>query len=50
MPKIKGIKSTTFYYNAIQDWNLLPDSIKTDLQMIKKEVKCHLKYASQELP
>ena len=21
--EIKGIESTTFYYNAIQDWNLL---------------------------
>ena len=33
--------SISFYYNAIQDRNLLPDSIKsiTDLQMIKKEVK-----------
>ena len=36
-PKIKDIKSTIFYYNAIQDWKSLPDSIKsiTDLQMFK---------------
>ena len=52
-PKINGIESTTFYDNAIQDWNLLPDSTKsiTDLQMIKKEILCHLKYiyTSEEL-
>jgi hypothetical protein len=32
-------ESRTFYCNAIQDWNLLPDSIKfiTDLQIVKKE-------------
>ena len=51
MPKIEDAKSTTFYNNAIQDWNLLPDSIKsiTDLQMFKKEDKCHLKCTSEEL-
>ena len=39
MPKIRGIESRTFYCNAIQDWYLLPDSIKfiTDLQIVKKE-------------
>jgi len=37
-PKIKGMESTSFYYNAIQDWNSLPDSIKStkDLQKFKK--------------
>jgi hypothetical protein len=49
-PKIKSIYPT-FYCNALQDWNLLPDSIKsiTDLHMFRKEVKCHLKCTSEEL-
>ena len=36
--KIKVIESTTFYYNAIQNYNLLPDSIKSipDLHMYNK--------------
>ena len=48
--KIKGIESTTFYYNGIHDWNSLPDSIKSinDLQRFKKEVKCHLIHTSEE--
>ena len=29
IPKIKGIESTTFYCNAIQDWNLLHVSIES---------------------
>ena len=50
-PKIKGKESTSFYYNAIQDWNTLPEWIKSisDLQRFKKEVKCHLKSTSEEL-
>lgn len=49
-PKIKGIESSSFYYNAIHDWNSLPDSIKsiTELDKFKKEVKCHLKGISEE--
>ena len=27
-PSIKGAESTSFYYNAICDWNGLPDSVK----------------------
>ena len=51
MPKINGIESKTFYFNAIQDWNLLSDLIKsiTDLQMFKKIVKHYLKCTSEEL-
>ena len=39
------------YYNAIEDWNSLPDLIKfiIDLQMCNKEVKCNLKCTSEEL-
>jgi len=38
-------KCTTFNDNAVEYRNLLPDSVKfiTDLQMFKKEIKCHLK-------
>jgi hypothetical protein len=38
-------KCTTFYDDAIEYRNLLPESVKfiTDLQMFKKEIKCHLK-------
>ena len=51
IPKIKGNESTSFYYNAIQDWNSLPESIKSisDHKRFKKEVKCHLKCTSEEL-
>ena len=37
-------KCTTFYDNAIEYRNLLPDSVKfiTDLQMFKKENKCNI--------
>jgi hypothetical protein len=28
-PKVKVIESTTINYNATQDWNLLPHSIKS---------------------
>ena len=51
MLKIKVIESKTFYFNAIQDWNLLSDLIKsiTDLQMFKKIVKHYLKCTSEEL-
>ena len=29
VPSIKGCASHTFYYNAILDWNSLPDDIKS---------------------
>ena len=29
VPSIKGCDSHTFYYNAILDWNSLPDDIKS---------------------
>ena len=42
--KIKGTESTTCYYNAIRDWNSLPDTIKsiTHIKRFKIEVKRHL--------
>ena len=50
-PKIKGSECTSFYYNAIHDWNSLPESIKTitDPKRFKKEVKCHLMRTGEEL-
>ena len=49
-PKIKGIESTSFFHNAIQDWNSLPEWIKSskDIQNFKKEVKRHLTHTSEE--
>ena len=44
IPKIKGVESTTFYYNAIKDWNSLPGHIKEtkNLDQFKKSVKSYL--------
>jgi hypothetical protein len=51
MPKIKGIESKTFYFNAIQDWNLLSDLIKsiTDLQNSKQNTKAKIRKLTQVL-
>lgn len=48
--QIKGVTLITLYYSTIQNWNILPESIKytTDLQMIRKEVKFHLKCSTEE--
>ena len=44
IPKIKTFSSGSFYYNAIKNWNSLPDDIKSISQktVFKKEVKAHL--------
>ena len=44
VPKIKGVESTTFFYNAIKDWNSLPGHIKEtkNLDQFKKLVKSYL--------
>ena len=38
------ISKSTFYYNAVQDWNQLPESIKNKktLYGFKKEIKSFL--------
>ena len=48
---IKGCDSHTFYYNAILDWNSLPDDIKsiTNKSFYKTAVKRHLLTAGQSI-
>ncbi len=29
VPNIKGVEKNTFYFNAIKDWNSLPEQLKT---------------------
>ena len=45
IPKIKGVDSSSFYYNAIKDWNALPNNIKSlsDHTAFKAAIKQHLK-------
>lgn len=45
VPKIKGVDSTSFYFNAVKDWNALPNSIKSikDHGAFKVALKQHLK-------
>jgi hypothetical protein len=45
LPRVKGKGSSTFYYNAIKDWNALPDNIKTinSISVFKSSVKKFLK-------
>ena len=49
VPSIKGCDSHTFYYNAILDWNSLPDDIKsiTNKSSYKTAVKRHFLTAGQ---
>ncbi len=44
LPKIKGVESNTFYFNAIKDWDSLPEHLKAceDIASFKKGVKRHL--------
>ena len=44
VPRVKGIASKSFYYNAILDWNALPPQIQTIRRKMefKKAVKKHL--------
>ncbi len=48
VPSVKGVASTTFYYNAIQDWNTLPPNIKgiPTKQAFKQSVKNYLASAT----
>lgn len=45
VPKIKGVDSSTFFFNAIKDWNSLPNNIKSikDHNAFKTVIKQHLK-------
>ena len=53
IPRAKGIASSTFCYNAILDWNMLPSSTKNlpTKYAFKKSVKQHLanKSLNQEM-
>ncbi len=44
VPKIKGAEGNTFYFNAIKDWNSLPEHLKAceNIASFKKVVKRHL--------
>jgi hypothetical protein len=44
VPRVKGIASSTFYYNAILDWNALPPNTKglPTKYAFKRSVKQHL--------
>ena len=43
VPSINGVASTTFYYNALKDWNELPSDIKTrsNFNNFKNSVKSY---------
>ena len=41
VPSVSGVASTTFYYNAIKDWNELPSDIKRRSNF-KNSVKSNL--------
>ena len=41
VPSVNNISKSTFYYNAVQDWNQLPENKKT-LYGFKKEIKSFL--------
>lgn len=51
IPTIKGCDSDTFYYNAILDWNSLPDSIKStrNKETFKASIKSYLLTAGQSV-
>ena len=44
VPSVNNISKSTFYYNAVQDWNQLPENIKNKkiLYGFKKEIKSFL--------
>ncbi len=51
VPNVKGIESNTFYFNAIKDWNSLPDNLKNceNIHTYRKGVKrCLLQMATEE--
>ncbi len=41
---VRGIESNTFYFNAIKDWNSLPNNVKNceNIHTYKKRVKRYL--------
>ncbi len=41
---VRGIESNTFYFNAIKDWNSLPNNVKNceNIHTYKKRVNRHL--------
>ncbi len=41
VPNVRGIESNTFYFNAIKDWNSLPNNLKNceNIHTYKKESK-----------
>ncbi len=43
VPTIKGAESNTFYFNAIKDWNSLPEQLKAckNIASFKQGVKRH---------
>ncbi len=50
VPNVKGIESNTFYFNAINDWNSLPKSLKNceNIHTYKKGVKRYLLQTATE--
>ena len=44
VPSVNNISKSTFYYNAVQDWNQLPENIKNKktLYGFRKEIKSFL--------
>ena len=49
VPAIKSFESESFYYNAILDWNNLPDNVKliNNRETFKRSIKRHLLTAGQ---
>ena len=49
VPTIKSCESESFYYNAILDWNNLPDNVKliSNRETFKRSIKRHLLTAGQ---
>ncbi len=50
IPQIKGEEGGTFYFNAIKDWNSLPEDLKTceNIASFKKGVERHLMQMAAE--
>ncbi len=50
VPIIKGAERNTFYFNAIKDWNSLPEQLKAceNMTSFKKGVKSHLMQKAAE--
>ncbi len=44
MPNVRGIESNTFYFNAVKDWNSLPNYLKNceNIHTYKKRIKRYL--------